>query len=55
MNIFGQKILEKGIENYSMGEHLVSIDTKNIAPGMYFLKVADDETNFLKPLIILAQ
>lgn len=55
VNVLGQTIYESEKENYSVGEHSVSINTKHILPGMYFIKVADETNNFSKPLVIIKE
>lgn len=55
VNILGQTIYESSKENYSEGNHTISLNTKNISPGMYFIKVADETNNFSKPLVIIKE
>lgn len=55
VNVLGQTIHETAKENYTEGNHTVSINTRNILPGMYFIKVSDETNSFSKPLVILTQ
>lgn len=55
VNLLGQTIYETANENYSLGENNVLVNTKNILPGMYFIKIADNTNSFSKPLVIIKQ
>jgi len=52
LNIVGQTIYKMEKENYPEGEHAVTLNTKSIAAGMYFIKIDDGISNFKKPLVI---
>lgn len=52
LNIVGQTIYKREKENYPEGEHAVTLNTKGIAAGMYFIKIDDGISNFKKPLVI---
>lgn len=54
LNLLGQTIYSSGKENYSDGEHTINLPLRDISPGMYFIKVADDNNDFKKPLVIIS-
>lgn len=54
VNILGQTIYNSGKEMYSEGEHNITLNSKGISAGMYFIKIADETTDLKKTLVILA-
>ena len=52
LNLLGQTIYDAGKGCYSEGRHTLAIGIKDIAAGMYFIKISDGVADFQKPLMI---
>ncbi|HEY0029199.1 MAG TPA: M43 family zinc metalloprotease [Bacteroidia bacterium] len=55
LNMMGQTVYHQEKVNYSAGEHTITVDTKKLAAGAYFMNIADKESSLKKPLIIIAR
>lgn len=51
-NVLGQTIYTAKEKTLSNGEHLVTLDIKDIVAGVYFVNISDGLNSFKKPLVI---
>lgn len=52
LNVLGQTIYNAEKENFSKGEHIVTLDIKGIPEGVYFVNFSDGPNSFKKPIVI---
>lgn len=53
IDIPGKNVINYGIKKYSVGEHKLQLDTKDLKPGIYFIRINSENHSTNKKLVIV--